>query len=346
MVKPHVRPQEKGLLEMMKIRKSCRLLLALVTVLVTAAGCASPAGSPRLETLTVGLPALEQSALIYLATDQGLFAQQGLNVVVQDYATGPAALDALLAGKVDLAGTAEYPVVRGLLAGEPLGVVATSDKFENDYLVARPDRGITTPAGLRGKRVGLMRGAIVEFYLARLLELQGIPAEDVTVVDLKVDRLVPALAAGEVDAIATWQPYVGQAQAAVSGAAVLPVQSDQPAFGLLVARRPWLEEHGGRLTRFLKALHLAEELAIGHPEEAQAVVRRRLGYDAGYVAGVWPQHQFGLSLDQPLVIAMKDEAQWMIRNGLTPAASLPDFSAYIDAAALEAVKPGSVTLVR
>lgn len=326
--------------------KSFVVLLALVTVLTTTAGCSTLAVSAPQETLTVGAPALEQSALIYLAADQGLFARQRLNVVVQDYETGPAALDALEAGEVDIAGTAEYPLVARLLQGDPLAVVAATDKFENDYLVARPDRGITTPAGLRGKRVGLVRGTIVEFYLARLLELQGIPTEDVTVVNLELGRLIPALAAGEVDAIAAWQPYVTQAQAAVSGAVVLPLQSSQPVFGLLVARQPWVKAQGGTLTRFLQALQQAEEQLIRHPEQAQVVTQRRLGFDAGYLARMWPQHRFGLSLDQPLVIAMKDEAEWMIRNGLTPVSSLPDFSALIDAAALEAAKPGSVTLVR
>jgi NitT/TauT family transport system substrate-binding protein len=331
--------------------KSLVVLLALVTVLTTTVGCSSLALSAPPETLRVGAPALEQSALIYLAADQGLFARQGLNVVVQDYDTGPAALDALKAGKVDIAGTAEYPLVARLLQGDPLAVVAATDKFENDFLVARPDRGIAAPAGLRGKRVGLVRGTIVEFYLARLLELQGIPAEDVTVVNLELDRLIPALAAGEVDAIAAWQPYVTLAQAAIPsadgrGAVVLPLQSSQPAFGLLVARQPWVKAQGGTLTRFLQALQQAEEQLIHHPELAQAVTQRRLGFDAGYVARMWPQHRFGLSLDQPLVIAMKDEAEWMIRNGLTPAVTLPDFSALIDAGALEAAKPGSVTLVR
>lgn len=331
--------------------KSIVFAVALLTVLTTAGGCSPVARSAPQETLTVGVPALEQSALIYLAADQGLFARHGLNVVVQDFDTGPAALDALKAGKVDLAGTAEFPVVARLLKGEPLAVVAVTDEFENDYVVARPDRGITTPADLRGKRVGLVRGTIVEFYLARLLELQGIPAEEVTVAHLELGGLIPALAAGEVDAIAAWQPYVSQAQAAIPpadgrGAVVLPLQSSQPVFGLLVGQQPWVTAQRGTVTRFLQALRQAEEQLIQHPEQAQAVTERKLGFGTGYVARMWPQHRFGLSLDQPLIIAMKDEAEWMIRNRLAGATRLPDFSALIDTAALEAAKPGSVTLVR
>lgn len=323
-----------------------RAVFLLLTMLVFAAGCTGPAASPAMEPLRVGSPALEQAALIYVAADEGLFARHGLSVTISDYTSGPAALAALRAGAVDIAETAEYPLATALLNGEPLAVVATNDKFENDYLVARPDRGIARPADLRGKRVGLARGTIAEFYFARLLELQGIPAVDTTVVDLRPETVVAALAAGEVDAIVTWQPYVGQAQRAVSGAVVLPVQSSQAVFGVLVADTAWVQAHGDGLERFLLALWEAEEQLVRNPDAAQAIVARRLGYDAAYLAGVWPQHRFGLSLDQPLIMAMKDEAEWMIRNGLTTTTQLPDFTYSIDSAALEAAKPGSVNLVR
>jgi ABC-type nitrate/sulfonate/bicarbonate transport system substrate-binding protein len=324
---------------------SAGLLLVLAALLLLVPSCTRLIADPARDTITVGSPALEQAALIYLAGDQGLFARHGLDVVVQDYDSGPAALEALRTRTVDIAATAEYPLVHLILKGESLTVVATTDKFENDYIVALPDSGITTLGDLRGKRVGLTRGTIVEFYLARLLELEGIPAHEVTVVDVSPDSVVAALSARKVDAICAWQPYVQQAQHDVSGAVVLPAQSSQPVFGVLVARQAWVREHGDRLTRFLKALAEAEEQLARDPEGAQAIVRRRLGYDAAYLASVWPQHRFGLSLDQPLVIAMKDEAQWMIRSKLTSATQLPDFAAHIESAALEAAKPGSANLV-
>lgn len=75
-------------------------------------------------------------------------------------------------------------------------------------------------------------------------------------------------------------------------------------------------------------------------------VQKRLGYDDGYIAGTWTEHQFGLSLDHSLVVAMTNEARWMIKNKLTTAQQSPDFlnSVYVDG--LRMVKPEAVDITR
>ncbi len=87
-------------------------------------------------------------------------------------------------------------------------------------------------------------------------------------------------------------------------------------------------------------------LLVHHPEEAKAIVKKRLNYDDSYISSVWPQHRFRLSLDQALIIAMKDEAQWMMNNQLTSERTIPDFANYIYTDGLKAIKPEAVSIVR
>ena len=61
---------------------------------------------------------------------------------------------------------------------------------------------------------------------------------------------------------------------------------------------------------------------------------------------VWSQNQYSLSLDQSLIVAMEDEARWMISNGLTTEKHVPDFLNYIYEDGLRAIKPETVTIVR
>jgi NitT/TauT family transport system substrate-binding protein len=58
-----------------------------------------------------------------------------------------------------------------------------------------------------------------------------------------------------------------------------------------------------------------------------------------------PDHQFALSLDQSLVLAMEDEGRWMINNNLTNAEKLPDFRNYIYPEGLMQVKPDAVNVI-
>jgi hypothetical protein len=72
-----------------------------------------------------GVPPLEQNALVYVAQQQGLFAQNHLTVAVKDYDSGVAAMEALSKGEVDLAEAAEFPFVGVALRSEPIYIIAT-----------------------------------------------------------------------------------------------------------------------------------------------------------------------------------------------------------------------------
>jgi NitT/TauT family transport system substrate-binding protein len=58
------------------------------------------------------------------------------------------------------------------------------------------------------------------------------------------------------------------------------------------------------------------------------------------------QHQFSLFLDQSLITAMKDEAQWMMRNNLTDEKQIPDFMQHLYLKGLKEVKSGAVTVIQ
>jgi NitT/TauT family transport system substrate-binding protein len=171
--------------------------------------------------------------------------------------------------------------------------------------------------------------------------------QDITLVDVRTpDGWVNAVADGDIDAISTAQPYANAAKDRLGKDAIVwPAQSSQPLFALVIATDGWITGHPGSATRFLTSLAEAEEYAGLHPAEARSIVQHRLDLDTGYMDTVWEQNHFSLTLDQSLVLAMEDEARWMIANNLTNAAAVPDFRRYLYPEALEAVKPGSVNII-
>ena len=328
-------------------RKSFHLVLRLTLIgmlaLISFSCQAGPSG--KLETLTLGLPALEQNALIYVADQRGFFSENGLHVLIKDYDSGVTAIHGLLESEVDLAGAAEFPVVRALMQKSPLSIIASNDKFENDYLVGRKDRGIEKVLDLKGKRIGVTLGTINEFYLARFLQLNGIALNEVTIVDLKPAQFMDALASGEVDALIAWQPYIHQIVEKQPNIVLWQAQNNQAVYGLLVGRDEWLALHGNTVEQFLRALEQAEGYILSSPDQAKEIVQERLGYESAYLASVWTQHHFSLSLDFSLVIAMSDEAHWIIHNDLSVEKEVPNFLDFIYMDGLEAVRPNAVNIV-
>jgi NitT/TauT family transport system substrate-binding protein len=309
-----------------------------------------PEGLPfQSDSIVVAYSPFESCALFLIAEDRQFFAQNGLSLSLYRSDSGAAALDDMLSGKADLAvSVSEFPLVRKTFQGTSARAMASMDKAEYIFIVARKDRGIRNPPDLQGKRIGTVAGSIAEFYLGRFLSLQGLGIGDVEYVSIRTPpETANALVDGDIDAAVLAQPYADLARDSLGGNAISwPAQSNQPLYALVVSTEGWIAEHPEEVTRFLKALSLAEEYALLHPDEARAIVQRSLNLDPSSMDAVWRQNQFSLTLDQSLITAMEDEARWMIANNLTNGTAVPDFREYVSTDGLKAVKPGAVNVIR
>ena len=298
------------------------------------------------EPIVLGGLVSDANIMIFTAEDQHFFAANGINFTFRTYDTGLATIDDLLKGKVDIAGAAEYPVVAKAFQKDNISIIASTSKSDIVYLVGRIDRGIRNTSDLKGKMIGIPRGTIMEFYLGRLLDLHGMSIRDVILINLPAGQTADAIANGSVDAVVTWEPYVSQIQEQhANGTVIWSVQSSQAVYGVLVCRNEWIKEHPDLVIKVLNSLAESEGYIVQHPDEAKAILQRRYHYSDEYVARVWPEHQFSLSLDQSLITAMEDEGRWMIANNMTNASNVPDLRNYIYEDGLEAVRPGSVNII-
>lgn len=303
----------------------------------------------KAESITIGYSPFEHATLLWIAEDQQFFSRNGLNVTMRKYDTGVGSLDGMLKGEADITvGVTEFPTVGRAFQKEKIRVIGTIAKIEQIYLVGRKDRGIENISDLKGKRVGTTLRTIAHFYLGRFLELHGMTMQDIQLVEVNTPaEWVNAVVNGDIDAIATAQPHAHSAAERLGANAVVwPAQGGQRIFGLAVATDGWITRHPGLVDRFLKSLLQADEYSILHPAESKAIVLKRLNLDAGYLEKAWSQNQFSLSLDQSLILAMEDEARWMIKNNLTTEKTVPDFLDFIYVDGLEAIRPESVNIIR
>lgn len=299
------------------------------------------------ESITIGnAQSLECDTLIYIADDQNFFAKNGLNVTIRDYTSGMEAVNALFNGEVDLAATAEFPLVKAALNQEKISAVVSIDKSQLQDLIGRRDRGIVNVSDLKGKRIGVTQGTIAQFYLGRFLMLHGINLQDVAIVNINPSESEDALTNGSVDAIVIWQPYANTIENALgNNASIWPVQSSQTTYIVEVARNNWIARHPDVVQRYINALAQAEDYFVQHPAQTKSLMQKRLNYTDAYMAAVWDKNQFSLSLDQSLVLAMEDEGRWMINNNLTAEKAIPNFRDYIYTKGLEEIKPESVNII-
>ena len=139
----------------------------------------------------------------------------GIKVEEKVFAKGLDVMQAIIAGELDVGATASEAAISGRAGGAPVFVVAGFARG-GARLVARPDVKIANVAGLKGRRVGVTRGAIQEVLLMAELARHGLsadaaPGKDVQLVYLPFADLNGALLNKQIDAMMQSEPQSSQA---------------------------------------------------------------------------------------------------------------------------------------
>ena len=280
-----------------------------------------------------------------MAEDKNFFIDNGLNVTFKYYDVGLNTVKGMQNGEVDMAWCAEYILVGQVLGKQNIQTIASVAKTDLTSIIARRDRGIETVSDLYGKKIGVVRGTVMEYFLGRFLELNGLRISDVTLVNITLGQSADLVINGSLDAVVSFPPYTETARQQLGDNAVgWSIQSRQEIYGLITCRADWIPQHQEVVKRFLNAISQAEDYMIQHPDEAKDIVQKKMNYTRDYMAAVWSRNDFSLSLDQSLVVAMENEARWMIKNRLTFETEVPDFLNYIYVEGLNSIKPGSVDI--
>jgi putative hydroxymethylpyrimidine transport system substrate-binding protein len=235
----------------------------LITLTLTACGekkdalSASASSAQPLTLMLDWFPNADHVGL-YDALAEGDFTRAGLNVHVQ-VPTDPASpLQLLAAGKVDVAISYEPELMLARDKGEPLVAIGALVQRPLTSIVSLGSRHITTPAQLRGKRVGDAGIPYQRAYLRTILQHAGVRPSSVQETNVGTN-LVGAMLSGRVDATlgAYWNYEAIQLRLQHRRANVIHVENaGVPNYDelVLVARESELAHRTNLLRRFVQAL--------------------------------------------------------------------------------------------
>lgn len=307
---------------------------------------------PVVEHLRLGAYEGDVGALEWIAKDKGFFSKLGLNVEIKGFNSGKAATDALKAGQVDVTTASEFVFTSLSLNDPQWRILGNICHYRNKAVIGRRDHGITKPAELKGKRVGVTIPSGAEYSLHVFLALQGLTTRDITPVGLSPNDLVDAIASGTIDAAMTWQPHVQVIEKKLGKAGVTFPGDSYDIFLLLLARQEIVAVKDSAIRKLLGGLLLAEEWVLANPEEAKRYIATRFKLDAPYVDSLWPNMRLTVDFPQELMTALDGEANWLLkRNGTVggagntiPNPAIPNYANFIHPGPLKAIRPQAVTV--
>ena len=192
--------------------KAPRVLLAKIFTAISLLGCCTMA--PAQERARIAWAGFSSSHMpLWIANEKGLLKKHGLAQEVIFFSNGPTALQALVAGELDIVLTSAPNVVNPRLAGGDTVMIQAVIPTFVDHIVSLPT--ITSAEQLKGKIGGVNRqGSVSEMGLRLALRRLGVdPEKDTRIVSAggNPERLA-ALSKGIVQFVILSEPFVREAE--------------------------------------------------------------------------------------------------------------------------------------
>ena len=286
------------------------------------------------------------SGVTIVAKEKGFFDQQGLEVEILTFTSGKKCLETVLGGAADIATTAEAPTTAAAMAKQPIAFLARMEYSDLKTLTSANEK-IASIEDLKGKKIGFTAGTGGEVYTMELLKKAQLTPDDVTLVNLRPKEMLPALAAGSIDAFNTWEPYIS------NGEKVLGDKSFQintkgiysETFNI-VTTIDYLENNEVVAEKFMQALLDAETWIKSNRDDAITLVADTVGMARDDLAPIWDDYIYEVVLDQKVLDILNAHATWRLESGNHPdgVTSVPDFSTVIYSKPLLSVAPERVKI--
>jgi NitT/TauT family transport system substrate-binding protein len=302
------------------IRRVSRVLGAVVATGLLAAGCANADGSAaptglEKHDLTIAAVPAADSAGVYIAQQDGLFAAQGLHVKIDPAISSATVIQQQLAGKYDItSGNYVSYIAADALDHADLKILAAGSIVQPHVqeLMIAAGSPIKTVTELKGKRIGVnVTGGIGSLLIDALLQGSQISPNQVHFVPVPFPEMAAALKQHRVDAGFMPEPFATNAEEANGAEPVADLDQGAvqslPISGYIVTQT-WLRKYPKTAAAFRRALTAAQRIADSDPNAIEEAMVTYSGVTKASAA-VMAAPEFPLATDPVLIQRISDLMQ-------------------------------------
>jgi len=300
----------------------------LLMALLVAACAPSVVETPTPEPVTLKvlrLPYLSFSPL-FIADEEGGFAEQGLQVEFVELRGMQEAVAALAQEELDVAaGLITVNMLNAIAQGSNIkfvadkAYVAPTGCADNAFMARRAlvEAGeLDSPAQLQGRRISIDRTSAEGYIVAELLSMGGLTFDDVEIEDLPTPAELEALGSGSLDMVSSSEPWTTRISQSGHGVLWMPVREVVPdfQFAIIVFGPSLLDESTDAGNRFMTAyLKAVQQYNQGKTERNLEILLEHTGLDKELLEqACWPHFREDGRINVQSVL---DFQHWAVEQG-------------------------------
>lgn len=243
-----------------------------------AAGAAFATPPALAQTISIGLQPWLGYGPLWIAEQNGYFADHGLDVTLVNFSWDQDVNAALASGNIQVQSAATNTLINLINAGVDVkGFMIMDAAYEADAIIATTD--IEDIPGLAGRSVAYELGATSDLLLNYALREHDMSLDDIEVVPMGASEAGLAVIAERVDAGVSYEPYISAALAQGEGFHVIYDASAAPGLisDMLVAETSFIEENPEALVAIVRAWDDAITFLRENPEEGGQIIADAVG---------------------------------------------------------------------
>jgi NitT/TauT family transport system substrate-binding protein len=166
-----------------------------------AIGASSPASALEKLTFQLNYPAAGYNAGYELALVKGFYKDVGLDVTIEPGNGSQITAQLVAAGKADIAFADAAPVMKLVSQGAKIKILATILQGNPNQVTALKKLGLKSVKDIKGHSVAMPNGGSQVAMFPLVLAANGLTENDIKMVNMPPDSMVPSLLQGTVDVI-------------------------------------------------------------------------------------------------------------------------------------------------
>lgn len=194
----------------------------------------------------------------------------GYKINWRQFESGAKVATAMTSGDVHIGVIGSSPLAAAVSRGVDLQLFWILDDInEAEAMVVRNGSGVNKPADLKGKKIGVPFVSTTHFHTMFALELWGLKASDVQLLNMQPNQIAAAWERGDIDAAFVWDPALARIK---QNGKVLVTSGElskkgKATFDGVAVQKGWGEKNADFMAKFVKAIADADESLRSNPAQ-------------------------------------------------------------------------------